>query len=93
MKLLIGFIAGVAVGGYLASNMTDEQRSKVGGLAGDAASTVTQSKVGSAVADNASKVSDKVTGRVAGVVDTAGDKLADTIDSDDTAGNGTTVTA
>ena len=89
MKLFLGFITGVAVGGYLASNMTDKQRSKVGRVAGRAAGTVTQSKLVAAVTDNASKVTDEVTDRVAGVVDQAGDKIADTIAADNSTDDST----
>ena len=82
MKLLLGFAAGIAVGGYLASNMTDQQRAKVGNMAGRASNTVTNSKVVTAVTDNASKVGGEVSDRVAGAVDNAGDKIADTVSSD-----------
>jgi uncharacterized membrane protein len=82
MKLILGFFAGVAVGGYLASNMTELQRTKVGNVAGRAAGTVTRSKIVTAVTDNASKVTDEVSERVADAVDTAGDKIADTISAD-----------
>ncbi len=88
MKFLIGFITGVAVGGYLASNMTEQQRSKVADVAGRASGTVTQSKVGTAVADNASKVTGQVSERVAKVVDNAGDKITETVAADETSGDG-----
>jgi hypothetical protein len=88
MKFLIGFITGVAVGGYLASNMTEQQRSKVADVAGRATGTVTQSKVGTAVADNASKVTGQVSDRVAKVVDNAGDKITETVGADETSGDG-----
>lgn len=83
MKLVFGFILGVIAGGYLASNMTEQQRAKVGDAAGKAAGTVKQSKVGSAVTGNAAKVTDQASDRVAEVVDNAGDKAADAISSDD----------
>jgi hypothetical protein len=92
MKFLFGFITGVAVGGYLASNMTEQQRSKVADVAGKATGSVTQSKVGSAVAENASKVSGQVSDRVAKVVDNAGDKITETVSSAETSGNGPTTT-
>ena len=83
MKLILGIIIGVAVGGYLASNMTEEQRTKVGGAAGKAVGTAKQSKVVTAVTDNASKVTDEVSDRVADAVDAAGDKVADAVSADD----------
>ena len=83
MKFILGIIIGVALGGYLASNMTEEQRIKVGGVAGRAAGSVKQSKVVTAVTDNASKVTDEVTDRVADAVDAAGDKVADVVSADD----------
>jgi len=92
MKFLFGFITGVAVGGYLASNMTEQQRSKVADAAGRATGTVTQSRVGSAVVDNASKVTGQVSERVAKVVDNAGDKITETVGSDEPSGNGATTT-
>mgnify|MGYP001825444645 FL=1 len=83
MKFILGVIIGIAVGGYLASNMTEEQRTKVGDAAGKAAGTVKQSKVVSAVADNAAKVTDTVSDRAADAVDAAGDKVADAVSADD----------
>ena len=85
MKFILGIIIGIAVGGYLASNMTDEQRTKIGEAAGKAGGSVKQSKLGAAVADNAAKVTDTVSERAADAVDTAGDKVADAVSADDDA--------
>ncbi len=90
MKLLFGFIMGIIVGGYLATNMTEQQRSKVGDMANKAAGTVSQSKVGSAVADNAAKVTNKVGDRVVEEVDSAGEKAADSVESDTAASSSST---
>ncbi len=94
MKLMIGFVAGVAVGGYLASQMSEDQRSQVAartsGAMRQAGDRVKESGVGQAVADNASKVTTAASDRVTGVVDSAGDSVADAVGPDGTATGGTT---
>jgi hypothetical protein len=82
MKFFLGIVIGLGLGGYLASNMTEQQRAKVGNASRRAVTTVKDSKVVTAVADNASKVTDEVTDRVAGKVDEVGDKVAETVSAD-----------
>ena len=83
MKFILGVIIGAVVGSYLASSMTEEQRTKVGAGARKAVGLVRQSKVVTSVTDNASKVTDEVTGRVTDAVDAAGDKVVDAVSADD----------
>lgn len=82
MKFFLGIIIGLGLGGYLASNMTEQQRAKVGAASQRAASTVKDSKVVTAVSENASKVTDEVTDRVAGKVDDVGGRVAATVSAD-----------
>jgi hypothetical protein len=90
MKFIIGFLSGVVVGGYIANEMTQAQRSRVRQRASNAverASTVAkESSIGAAVSDNLHKVGGAAGERVAAVIDDAGDKLeAVTAPSDDAA--------
>lgn len=79
MKLLIGFIAGLIVGGLWVSNSTEQQRRKARDAATNAGRRIKESRIGQAVDDNASKVASTTTERVAGAVDATGDALADAI--------------
>jgi hypothetical protein len=86
MKFTLGFITGVAVGGFISSNMTEQQRAKTSEMASRAASRVQSSPVARSVTKNFSQVSGAASERVAGVVDTAGDALTGAIESSDTDG-------
>lgn len=79
MKFMIGFIAGLAVGGFWVSNSTEEQRRRARAAATDAGRRITGSKIGQAVDENATKVAAAATDRVAGAVDQTGDALSDAI--------------
>ena len=79
MKLIIGFLAGLLVGGFWVSNSTEQQRSRAREAAERAGRRVKGSRIGQAVDDNASKVASTTGDRVVDAVDTAGDALADTI--------------
>ena len=83
MKYMIGFVTGVAVGGYIVSKMSEPQRNEVAARASSAvrstAATVTESGVGRAVADNVSKVSNATSDRITGAVDSVGDSVADVV--------------
>lgn len=79
MKFTLGFITGVAVGGFLATNMTEEQRARTSEAAARAASRVQDSTVARSVTKNASQVSGAASERVADVVDTAGDSVTEAI--------------
>ncbi len=79
MKFTLGFITGIAVGGFLAANMTEQQRARTTDAAARAASRVQDSTVARAVTRNAGQVSGAASERVADVVDTAGDSIADAI--------------
>lgn len=82
MKLMIGFIAGVVVGGYLATNTTEEQRAKASDAASKAAHRVQESAVGKSVATNVSRVGGAVSDRAADAVDSAGDAIAEVVEPD-----------
>ncbi len=82
MKFIIGFITGAAVGGYVVSNSTEQQRSRAAQAAADAGRRVKESRIGRAVDDNASQVAGAATDRVVGAVDSAGDVLTEKIDHD-----------
>ncbi len=79
MKLFIGFLAGLFVGGYAFNNMNDDQRARVSGSVTSAAGKVKSSKIGSTISDNVSDVADVASERVADAVDTAGTKAADAV--------------
>ena len=81
MKLIIGFIAGLVVGGFWVSNSTEQQRRRAREAAATAGRRVKESRVGKAIDDNASKVASTATDRVVDAVDTTGEAIADTIGS------------
>lgn len=83
MKLIIGFIAGLVVGGFWVSNSTEQQRRRAREAAEKAGQRVKESRIGHAVGDNASKVASSATGRVVDAVDTTGEALAGTIGGGD----------
>jgi hypothetical protein len=80
MKLIIGFIAGLFVGGFWVSNSTEQQRRQAREAAVNAGRRVKESRVGKAVDDNASKLAATAGDRVADAVDSTGEALIDTID-------------
>ena len=79
MKLIIGFIAGLFVGGFWVSNSTEQQRRRAREAAATAGRKVKDSRLGKAVDDNASKVGSAATDRLVDAVDTTGEAMADTI--------------
>lgn len=79
MKFSTGFLAGAAVGGYLIYNMTPQQRSRVASTAGKAADKVRSSSVVNSLSSNVGDVAGAASDRVAGVVDSAGSAIADTV--------------
>ena len=79
MKLIIGFIAGLFVGGFWVSNSTEQQRTRAREAATKASRLVTDSRIGKAVDDNVSKVGSATSDRVVDAVDGTGDALAGTI--------------
>lgn len=79
MKFSTGFIAGAVVGGYIAANMTQHQRSRVTSAASTIAGKVRDSTIAGAVGDNLTDVVDAASQRVSGVVDTAGTSVADAV--------------
>ncbi|HSP28127.1 MAG TPA: hypothetical protein VLN74_06215 [Ilumatobacteraceae bacterium] len=79
MKLTIGFIAGLFVGGFWVSNSTEQQRRRAREAAATAGRRVKESRIGKAVDDNASKVASSATDRVVDAVDTTGEAIADTL--------------
>jgi hypothetical protein len=83
MKLIIGFIAGLFVGGFWVSNSTEQQRRSAREAAAKAARKVKESRIGKAVDDNASKVASSAADRVVDAVDSTGEAVADTIGVDD----------
>ena len=94
MKFTLGFITGVAVGGFIACNMTEQQRAKTGQAASRPVSWVQDSTVARAVTKNVGQVTGAASERVAGVVDTAGDAIAGKIENsvpDDAADIDTTI--
>jgi hypothetical protein len=83
MKLIIGFIAGLAVGGFWVSNSTEQQRQRARSAATDAGRRIKESRIGRTVDDNASKVASTAADRVADAVDSTGDALAGSISGGD----------
>lgn len=83
MKLIIGFILGVAVGAYMADNSTDQQRRRAADTAARAGRRMKESSVGRAVTDNASQVADTAADRIVDAVDTAGDTVTEVIEAND----------
>lgn len=82
MKFMLGFITGVAVGGYVASTMTDEQRARAVESANATSARVKDSRVVSSITDNVGKVGDATTERVTDAVDAAGDAAAGAVATD-----------
>jgi hypothetical protein len=83
MKMTLVFTVGVGVGIYLASQMTEQQRSRVtartSAVARRATVKVKESPVASSVGENAAKITGAFSDRVTDVVDAAGDVTADAI--------------
>jgi outer membrane lipoprotein SlyB len=88
MKFLIGFIAGLAVGGFWVSNSTEEQRRRARSAATNAGQRITGSRIGQTIDENASKVASSASDRVVDAVDSTGDALADSISGGDGHGTG-----
>ncbi len=82
MKLIIGFIAGLVVGGFWVSNSTEQQRRSAREAAANAAKRVKESRIGKAVDANASNVASTAAERVVDAVDRTGEAMADTIAGD-----------
>ena len=87
MKFSTGFIAGAAVGGYLIYNMTPQQRERVASTASSTVDRIRSSSIVTSISDNVSDVAGATSDRVAGVVDSAGSAIADTVGPDDAAGS------
>ena len=83
MKFIIGFIAGLVVGGFWVSNSTEQQRQRARSAATDAGRRIKESRIGQTIDDNASKVASTASDRVADAVDSTGDALADSISGGD----------
>jgi hypothetical protein len=83
MKFFIGFIAGLAVGGFWVSNSTEEQRRRARAAATSAGQRIKGSKIGQTIDENASKVASTASDRVVDTVDSAGDALAGSISGGD----------
>lgn len=83
MKFSTGFIAGAVVGGYLIYNMTPQQRERVASQASSAVGKVRSSSVVTSISSNIGDVVGATSDRVAGVVDSAGSAIADTVGPDD----------
>jgi hypothetical protein len=79
MKLSVVFLAGAAVGGYLIYNMTPQQRSRVASSAGDVVDRIRSNSVATSLSNNLGDVAGAASDRVAGVVDSAGSAIADTV--------------
>ncbi len=85
MKFSTGFLAGAAIGGYLIYNMTPQQRDRVASTASGAVDKVRSSSIASSLSSNIGDVAGAASDRVAGVVDSAGAVIADTVAPDDAA--------
>jgi hypothetical protein len=83
MKFIIGFVAGLAVGGFWVSNSTEEQRRRARSAAADVSRRITGSRIGQTIDENASKVASSAGDRVADAVDSTGDALAGAISGND----------
>jgi outer membrane lipoprotein SlyB len=83
MKFIIGFIAGLAVGGFWVSNSTEEQRRRARSAAANAGRRITGSRIGQTIDENASKVAATAGDRFVDAVDSTGDALADAIGGSD----------
>jgi len=82
MKIILAIIIGLGLAGFLASNLSEEQRAKVGGAAGKAAGSVKDSKLVSIVKEKSSSAADEVddaADAAADAVDSAADTAADTV--------------
>lgn len=85
MKFSTAFLAGAVVGGYLIYNMTPQQRERVANKAGDTVDRVKSSSVAKSLTNNLGDVAGAASDRVAGVVDTAGSAISDSVaPTDDT---------
>ncbi len=83
MKFSTGFLAGAAIGGYLIYNMTPQQRDRVASTASGAVDKVRSSSIANSLSSNISDVAGAASDRVAGVVDSAGSALSDTVAPED----------
>ena len=82
MKFFFGLITGLVVGGFVATNSSEQQRRRARAATAGVVRRVKQTQVGQAVDDNASKVMSTAGGRVADAVDTAGDTVSSAIAPD-----------
>lgn len=86
MKMMIGFSAGVATGMYIATKMSDRQRTQLAERTASAlrrtTHSVKESTVGESIASNAAKVTNAASERVAEAVDTVGTRAATAVDPD-----------
>jgi hypothetical protein len=85
MKFSVGFIAGAVVGGYIAANLTEQQRADISSRASSAVGKVRDSTIGHSLTSNATEVGEAASERVADAVDTAGTKLTEVVGSTATA--------
>lgn len=81
---MMGFIAGLIVGGFWVSNSTEEQRRRARSTASETARKLKESKIGRAVDDNASKVASTASDRVVDAVDSTGDALSGALEHEST---------
>ena len=79
MKFSTGFLLGAVAGGSLMYNMTPSQRSRVASTAKGAVDKVRSSSVAESLSSNVSDVASAASDRVAGVVDTAGSVISDSV--------------
>jgi len=83
VKLPIGFILGVGIGGYLVYQMTPLQRERVAARARGIADTIRSSAIARSLSHNVGDVVGAASDRVAGAVDSAGSAISDTVAPDD----------
>lgn len=82
MRFLPGFIAGAAVGGFVVSKLTPEQRRGAAQFASDAASKVRSTQVGEAVSNGVAHVADAAGERVSAVVSAGTEAVAGAVAPD-----------
>ena len=82
MKFFFGLITGLVVGGFVATNSSEQQRRRARAATSGVVRRVMPTQVGQAVDDNASKVMSTAGGRVADAVDTVGDTVSSAIAPD-----------